>query len=117
MIEGAIRAVAIFASAVVLISFGLFAVDQATTASETQRERLSGVDRPDPTAAQERERERKRGKVREVIDDVDDLLLSPFAGLVSSDDPWIGRGAPSLIALLVYGLGLGFLARFMSGRA
>jgi hypothetical protein len=44
--------------------------------------------------------------------------VSPFQGIVGRDDSrWVKRGVPALLALLVFGFGLGFLARFMRGRA
>jgi hypothetical protein len=45
------------------------------------------------------------------------VLLSPFAGLTdSSKSKWVRRSIPALIALLIYGFGGGYLARFASGR-
>ncbi len=41
------------------------------------------------------------------------MLLSPFAGLAEgAGSQWVRRGVPALLALLVYGFGLGLLARF-----
>jgi hypothetical protein len=55
--------------------------------------------------------------VRETIDDADDVLVAPFAGLVdSSSSSWVRRGVPTLIALVLYGFGLSFLARYARGR-
>jgi hypothetical protein len=116
VIERAIRAVAIVASAIVLISFGLFAVDQFRATSEREQDRLAQQDAVDPAAARERQRERKHSDVREAIDDADDFLVSPFTGIVEGGGRWANRGLPTLLALLVYGLGLGFLARFARGR-
>ena len=49
---------------------------------------------------------------REAVDDVNDVLLVPFAfAEPDTDDAWARRGIPTLVALLVYGVGLGFLAR------
>jgi hypothetical protein len=62
-------------------------------------------------------REKVHSKPREFVDDVNDVLLSPFAGLTdSSGSKWVRRSIPALIALLVYGFGGGFLARFAAGR-
>jgi hypothetical protein len=68
---------------------------------------------PAPSAKQENLREQEHSSVREAIDDADDVLLQPFTGLVDSDSNWVQRGLPSLLGLLVYGLGLGMLANFM----
>ena len=67
---------------------------------------------------EERARERAHNSVREAIDDADDILVAPFAPVThSSSSSWVRRGMPTLLALLVYGFGLAFLARFMHGRA
>ena len=45
------------------------------------------------------------------------MLLAPFAGVSDdSSDRWEQRGYPTLLGLLVYGFGLGYLARFMTAR-
>ena len=116
VIERAIRAVAIVASAIVLISFGLFAIDQARAGSKREQDKLAQQDTADPTTADERRREKAHTDIREAIDDADDFLLSPFTGIVDSGGEWARRGIPTVLALLVYGFGLGFVARFMRGR-
>ena len=47
---------------------------------------------------------------------MNDVLLAPFAGLIDSDNGWVNHGVPSLLALLVYGLGLGTLANMWPKR-
>ena len=117
MLERLLRAVAIVASLIIVVSFAFFAVDQGGgTSSQQQRKLAQDIEQPSPSAKGEREREKRHGAVREAIDDADDILLSPFKGIVSSDDTWITRGVPSLLGLLVYGFLLGFVARFMRGR-
>ena len=115
VVERAIRAVAIVTSAIVLISFGLFAIDQARAGSQREQDQLAQQDSADPTATQERRREKAHTGIRETIDDADDFLLSPFTGFVDSGGVWVQRGVPTALALLVYGFGLGFLARFARG--
>jgi hypothetical protein len=116
-----IRTLAIALSAVVAPSFTMFAIDETDRGSKVQQQRVGegtgkplkiAID-PAPTAKQESLREQKHGKVREAIDDADDVLLDPFSGLVDSDSSWLTRGVPTLLGLLVYGFGLGLLANFM----
>lgn len=117
MLERLLRLVATLASLIIVVSFVLFAVDKLDETSSTQQQQLAQeIEQPSPSAKGERAREKRHGGVREAIDDADDFLLSPFKGIVSTDDTWVTRGVPSLIGLLVYGFLLGFLARFMSGR-
>jgi hypothetical protein len=119
--EGVLRTAAIVASAIVLVSFGLFAIDETRDASNRSVAGIAGLDATraaNPTASEERARERAHSKAREAIDDADDILVTPFAPVTDgSSSSWARRGVPTLLALLVYGFGLAFLARFMRGRA
>ncbi len=119
--EGALRTAAIVASAMVLVSFGLFAIDETRDASNRTVAAIQGLQATrsaDPTSGEERARERAHGTVREAIDDADDVLVKPFASIADgSSSSWVRRGIPTLLALVVYGFGLAFLARFARGRA
>ena len=44
---------------------------------------------------------------------MNDVLLAPFADLIDSDSAWVMHGLPALLALLLYGVGLGFLANLL----
>ena len=118
MLERPLRYLAIGLSLVIAIGFLLFVLDDSRRASNASQNRiLEGSAATNPTPAGERERERRHGDIREAIDDVNDVLLSPFAGV--SDDAtsrWARRGVPALLGLLVYGFGLGYVARFMTAR-
>ena len=120
MLEGLLRTVSVVAGAIVLLSFALFAIDETRHASERTTAAIAGLEATrtsDPSASQERARERAHSRVRETIDDADDVLVAPFAGLVdSSSSSWVRRGVPTLIALVLYGFGLSFLARYARGR-
>jgi hypothetical protein len=116
-----IRMLAIATSGIVLLGFVLFAVDEISHGSKTQQQALDRelgdtttvTDPVAPTPQEERVRERQHGKVREAVDDVNDVLLRPFADLVDSSNAWVEHGVPTLLALLVYGLGLGLLANML----
>ena len=121
MLEGLLRTVSIVAGAIVLLSFALFAIDETRTASQKSAAAVAGLDATrasDPSPRQERARERAHSRAREAVDDADDVLVAPFAPVVSSaDSSWLRRGVPTLLALIVYGFGLSFLARYARGRA
>ena len=118
--EGLLRTAAIVASAIVLVSFGLFAIDETRDASNRSVAAVEGLEATrsaDPTTGEERARERAHNSVREAIDDADDILVAPFAPVTKgSEGSWVRRGIPTLLALVVYGFGLAFVARFMHGR-
>jgi hypothetical protein len=116
-----LRLIAICLSAIVALGFLLFAVDEMNRGSKTQQEAVAQATRvpdatlvpPSPTPADEAIREREHGKAREAIDDANDQLLMPFAGVVSSHSNWVTHGVPALLALLVYGVGLALLANLL----
>jgi hypothetical protein len=121
VLEGLLRTASIVASALVVLSFALFAVDETRDAAKESAAAVAGLEATsssDPSASEERARERAHGSAREAIDDANDILASPFAFVVDgSGSSWVRRGVPALLALLVYGLGLSFLARYARGRA
>lgn len=118
MLERPLRYLSIVLSLFVAAGFLLFALEDIGRASTKAENRVQDrYTATAPTPAGERERERRHGEVREAIDDVNDVLLSPFASV--SDDAtsrWARRGVPALLGLLVYGFGLGYLSRFMKGH-
>jgi len=114
-----IRICAVTAAALVALSFVFFAVDQMTDGSENQVRALRSdgrassqpaIDEPAPNPAVERAREARHSTVREYVDDADDILLSPFTGLIDTDQVWAQRIVPGLLALLLYGFGGTLLA-------
>lgn len=121
MFELPLRAVAIAASLFVLAGWSLFAIEEVRTASDRTSTQVAGAQaatQPGPTPREERTRERAHGPVREAVDDVNDVLLSPLAFLAEGNaSAWVRRTAPALAALLLYGFGLAFLARYARGRA
>jgi hypothetical protein len=121
MFDSTLRWLAILFSAIIVVSFGLFAIDETRAASDNSAAEIAGRDASrsaDPSPTQERAREQLHGDVRELIDDGNDLLVAPFSGIVSgSASRWTRRGVPALLALFVFGFGVGYLARFTQGRA
>lgn len=117
-----IRLAAISASIVVLLGFAFFAAGEMDKGSKTQQTALGDETGTPaardpaavaPTADGEAARERQNGGPRELIDDANDVLLAPFADLVDSDSAWVDHGVPALLALLLYGVGLGLLANML----
>ena len=112
-----LRWLSLIATAVVFLSFVMFALDETREGSETQVRKLADSSaEPDPSARGERYRERNHGAARELIDDGNDLLARPFAGLTETEGLWVQRIVSGLLSLLVYGLGVGLLANYI-GRS
>jgi len=116
-----IRLLGIVCSAIVLLGFAFFATDEMGRGSQNQQNalasELSSTDDPPPVAPspeEEAQRERVNGPFREAVEDANDLLIGPFAGLVgSADNTWVTHGVPALLGLLLYGFCLGMLAKML----
>lgn len=116
MLERPLRILAIVLSLTVAAGFCMFAFDEFNRASSAQRNALAGYEQVDPTPVGERRREQRHSVAREYVDDANDVLLKPFAGIVDSGSRWVQRGVPTLLGLLIYGFLLGYVARFSRGR-
>jgi hypothetical protein len=99
--------------ALVVVSFGLFARDQMAGASEHQQTELAaGLP---STAAGGSSSTQTHHQPRRFIDGAANALEAPFKSIVSTHSDWVAHIFPALFALLLYGIGLGFLARFSRG--
>jgi hypothetical protein len=107
---------------IVIASFVVFAVDQTKSASGHQQEVVasgspvatngSGVTGQAPTTGASH-----KSSIHKAIDEASGDLTSPFSSIVSSSSSeWAERGSRLLLALLVYGFGLGYLARAIRVR-
>ena len=101
---------------ILALSFGLFAIEQSKAGSQEKVDKVEGINAPAPGPQTERDREKKHTDVREAIDDANDVLTDPFAGIVDSGSVWAKRGVATLIALLVYGVILRILIGYLPGR-
>jgi len=110
-----LRIIAVSASLLIALGFLWFALDESDKGSREQVSKIDdALNAPDPTRQQELLRQREHGEAREAIDDANDFLLKPFAPLVDeSNSTWARRGVPTLLALLLYGLGGLLLANFL----
>src|SRR5918911_2180197 len=103
-----IRLIAVVCSGLILLGFAYFATDELSRGSQNQQNalgaELGGERHPAPVAPspdQEAERERVNGTFREAVEDANDVLVGPFAGLVeSSDNRWVTHGVPALLGVL-----------------
>jgi hypothetical protein len=97
-------------------SFVMFARDQVAGASRHQQNELVvGSSVPTGSAASipgHRVAVKQPSQPRAFIDSTAHTLTSPFSSVVSSSNPWVSHGVPFVLGLLVYGVGVGFLARF-----
>jgi hypothetical protein len=109
----------ILACMIVIASFVLFAINETSSASSHQQQVLGAGSatspaggRPEGTSAPSRP-----SAARRAVDEASEWLTSPFAGLTSdSHSEWAIRAVGLLLALAVYGFGVGFIARLLRVR-
>jgi hypothetical protein len=105
---------------IVIASFAIFAVDETKGASAHQQEELNGPAATNTNAGTPGSRGSSsphEGSVHKAIDEASAELTSPFSGITSgSSSQWVIRGVNLLLALIVYGFGLGYLARVLRVR-
>jgi hypothetical protein len=106
---------------IVIASFGLFAINETKSASGRQQAQLAS-EAPGATTGTRAasgagtSAPKHESAVHEAIDEASGKLTSPFSGALSSSSEWAKRSAELLLALLVYGFGLGYLARILRVR-
>lgn len=94
---------------IVAVSFLVFAVDQTKAGSNHQQAELNGTASSSTQSSHE-------GSLHKALTETANTLTSPFSGIISSSSEWASRGVKLLLALVVYGFGLGYLARVLRVR-
>ena len=114
MLERPLRWLSVLATLVVLAGWVAFAVTETSDASKVSVAEVGGT----TTTSRPADPDASHGGVRGALDRADDALLAPFSMLAGdAANPWVEHSVPAIAAVLVYGLGLGYLARFTRGRA
>jgi hypothetical protein len=107
----------IVACTIVIVAFALFAINETGTASTKQQQSLaSGTALATPIQPANAGSSHK-SPVRNAIEEASEWLTSPFSGVTSgSHSEWAIHAIDLLLALLVYGFCVGFLARTLRVR-
>jgi hypothetical protein len=113
-----LRTASIVICLIVIGSFLLFALDQTKSASAAQQAELRvGTASSATQSSASKPPAKHENGVHEALDEASSTLTSPFSGIVSgADGEWATRGVRLFLALLVYGFGLGYLARALRVR-
>jgi hypothetical protein len=102
---------------IAIASFVTFAVDQAGKGSSHQQAEVNEAAPTGAVTASTSSSGSKESGLHEAIDKAFSTLSSPFSGLTSgSSSQWTIQIVDTLLVLLVYGFGLGLLARLLPGR-
>jgi hypothetical protein len=116
LVQTVLRWASTIACVIIVISFGLFAIEKSKAGAKDQAEKVVGINEPSPDPQNERQREKRHSDIREAIDDANDVLTDPFSGVVNSGSIWAKRGVTTLLALLVYGVIARILIGYLPGR-
>ncbi len=111
MVARILRTISLAICLVAVASFVGFAVEQSKAGSDHQQAELNAAS---PITASDRVTPPNGGKsgLRKAIDDAFAKVASPFSGLTKQiSGAWPSHIVNMLLALLIYGFGLGFLAR------
>jgi hypothetical protein len=115
-LAGVVRLASLAACLIVVVSFGLFVVNRTGEASKHQQAELNtpavGAHVGPPPAPPGKE-----GSARKTIDEVSKELTSPFSAVTAgSSSQWLIRVVDLVLALLVYGLCVGYITRAIRVR-
>jgi hypothetical protein len=117
-----LRLASIVICLITVASFALFAVNQTGAASAHQQSVLNGeapsqaINAAGTNVAAPAKGGEHEGAVRRALDDASNAITSPFSGVVSSHSEWTTRAVRLLLALAIFGFGLGYLARLIRVR-
>jgi hypothetical protein len=95
--------------ALIVASFAFFAADEASGASTQQ---VAEISTPAPTAPS---KQVHHGAFRRFVDSAASDLTYPFHSLAQTSSQWGNQLLLLVLGLAVYGVGLGYLARYSSG--
>jgi cobalamin biosynthesis Mg chelatase CobN len=122
----ALRVISAAICLIVIASFVIFAVEQTEGASNHQQAILNGTASVGGSqhsqgsgsgGSSTARTDQNEGTVHKAIDNAASKLTSPFSGVTSgANSVWLQRIVSLLLALIVYGFGLGYLARLLRVR-
>ena len=93
----------------IIASFAFFAVDQVSGASNQQVAELSSPATNSPS------KDVHHGALRRFVDEAASDLVYPFHSLARTSSEWGNELLLLVLGLTVYGVGVGYLARYSSG--
>lgn len=115
-----LRLISVVCSLILLLSFAMFAADQARHGSKTTVARIAAGDNTPNPAAQPQQQPVKpksqHSEFRRAVDDANQKLVSPFNGVVGNSSGWSRHIALLILGFLVFGVGIGFVARYVATR-
>lgn len=109
MVHRLLVSVSFVCCVLIIASFAFFAVDQVSGASNQQVAQIAGGSPTPPSKAVH------HSALRRFVDGAAKDLTYPFHSFAQSSSDWGNQLLLLVLGLAVYGVGLGYLARFSSG--
>lgn len=114
MITSAIRLVSKALCLLFIVSFAMFAMDELSTTGAQQAAVANGTAKAQVVRdVHGREYDPYRHDLRIRIDNMNDAVLGPAEKVVSDQNPWILRGVPFALGILLFGFGGHMLASWL----
>ncbi len=115
-VTGLMRLASRIICVIMIAWFVVFVVNQTSSASTHQQNEVAEGTVPVPSESSA-SAAKHDSTLHRTLNETADALTSPFSGVVSgSNSEWTIHIVKTLLALLVYGFGLAFLARFLRVR-
>jgi hypothetical protein len=111
MVNRALGTISFVCCALIIASFGFFAVGQMSGASQQQAAETAGTPIPSQKNSPD------RAQPRRLVDGAAHALTSPFNSLLRSGSKWADELFVLVCGLALYGVALGYLRRYASGLA
>jgi uncharacterized membrane protein len=109
MVHRFLATVSFVCCVLIIASFAFFVVDQVSGASSQQVAEISAPVTSSP------DKHVHHAAVRRFVDTAASDLTYPFHSLAGSSSEWANELLLLVLGLAVYGVGLGYLARYSSG--
>ena len=109
-----IRLASIVICLIVIASFAVFAINQTKSASGHQREVLGETS---AAVHEGKSTKTKESSAHKTLDEASAKLTSPFSGIVTNSSEWAKQIVNLVLALLIYGFGLSYIARVLRVRS
>ena len=111
-----LRAASLAVCLVVVLSFLYFATGQGHVGTSHETTVLAQSGPPSTTTTVSTSSTVAADSLHGRIDKASDTLTSPFRTVVSSSNQWVVEGSETLLALLIYGVGVAMVIRYARMR-
>jgi hypothetical protein len=110
MLSAPIRITGVICACIIGLSFIFFVIDQSKGGSDAAQAEIAGNEHPTAPIAT------KPKQPRKFIDEAAHKLTTPFNNIVTHSDEWASHLVPTVLGLILFGFGFGFISRAVANR-